>query len=137
MQIINEPAPNKPIVSNPVKEAKKYSRWLETYTKAVVTILLVSSLIFFLLSYILAFLDKPQIAESLSSTIATVIMGALVGYFGKALFETFFEKREERLTAQFSNIDLETLVNRLTIEQLEKLYELIAQKLGKNTEQGV
>lgn len=118
-------------------EGKHYSRWLETYTKAAVTVLLVSSLIFFLLSYILAFLDKQQIAENLSSTIATVITGVMVGYFCKALFETFFEKREERLSSQNTILSLEELVDKLTTEQLEKLYELICQKLGKNEQQEV
>lgn len=79
------------------REKKPYSKWLETYTKRAVTAILVVCMVDLQLSYLLAFLDKPQIAESLSSTIATVIIGVMVGYFGKALFETFFEKREERL----------------------------------------
>lgn len=79
------------------REKKPYSKWLATYTKRAVTLILVVCMIDLQLSYILAFMDKTQIAESLSSTIATVIIGVMVGYFGKALFETFFEKREERL----------------------------------------
>lgn len=73
-------------------------KWLKTFTKKAVTIIMVVSLIDLQLSYILAFLGKEQIAESLSSEIATVIIGVMLGYFMKALFETFFEKREERLT---------------------------------------
>ena len=79
------------------REKKPYGKWLSTYTKRAVTAILVVSLIDLQLSYILAFMDKVQIAESLSSQIATVIVGTMVGYFLKALFETFFEKREERL----------------------------------------
>lgn len=74
-----------------------FEKWLETYTKRVVTIVLIVSLIDMQLSYVLAFIGKEQIAESLSSDIATMIVGVMIGYFLKALFETFFEKREERL----------------------------------------
>ena len=77
-------------------------KWLKTFTKKAVTIIMVVSLIDLQLSYILAFLGKEQIAESLSSEIATVIISVMLGYFMKALFETFFEKREERLTRSLS-----------------------------------
>ena len=74
-----------------------FNNWLKTYTKKTVTIILVVSLVDMQLSYILAFMGKYSIAESLSSTIASTIVGVMTGYFLKALFETFFEKREERL----------------------------------------
>lgn len=83
-----------------MKEGKRqvpYKKWLQTFSKKAVAIILVVSLIDLQLSYILAFMGKEQIAESLSSEIASVIVGVMVGYFMKALFETFFEKREERL----------------------------------------
>lgn len=79
------------------KRQAPYKKWLQTYTKKVVTIILAVSLIDLQLSYILAFIGKEQIAESLSSQIAGTVIGVMLGYFMKALFETFFEKREERL----------------------------------------
>lgn len=79
------------------KRQAPYKKWLQTYTKKAVTIILAVSLIDLQLSYILAFIGKEQIAESLSSQIAGTIIGVMMGYFMKALFETFFEKREERL----------------------------------------
>lgn len=81
------------------KRIKKrgYKKWLETYTKRAVSIILAVSLIDLQLSYVLAFMGQVQIAESLSSTIASTVVGVMLGYFLKALFETFFEKREERL----------------------------------------
>ena len=79
-----------------------YKKWLKTFSKKAVAIILVVSLIDLQLSYILAFLGKEQIAESLSSEIASVIVGVMLGYFMKALFETFFEKREERLNKSSS-----------------------------------
>lgn len=76
---------------------KTYQKWLTTFTKRAVAIILIVSLIDLQLSYVLAFLGREEIAESLSSEIATTVIGVMLGYFVKALFETFFEKREERL----------------------------------------
>ena len=83
-----------------VKRKKKYVNWLQTFTKRAVAIVLAVSLLDLQLSYILAFMGKEQIAESLSSTIADTIIGVMLGYFLKALFETFFEEREKRLNKQ-------------------------------------
>ena len=74
-----------------------YKAWLKTYTKKAVAIILVVSLVDLQLSYVLAFMGQVQIAESLSSTIATTIVGVMVGYFLKALFETFFEKKRREI----------------------------------------
>lgn len=75
----------------------RYKRWLETYTKKAVTAILVVSLIDMQLTYVLAFMGKEQIAETLSSNIVTTVVTVMLGYFMKALFETFFEEREKRL----------------------------------------
>ena len=83
------------------KRVKPYKTWLKTYTKKAVTVILAVSLVDLQLSYVLAFLGKEQIAETLSSTITEVVVGVMLGYFMKALFETFLEKREERLNRQF------------------------------------
>ena len=87
---------------NQGKRQVSYKKWLQTFSKKAVAIILVVSLIDLQLSYILAFLGKELIAESLSSEIANVIVGVMLGYFMKALFETFFEKREERLNKSSS-----------------------------------
>lgn len=84
------------------KRQVPFQKWLQTFSKKAVAIILAVSLIDLQLSYILAFLGKEQIAESLSSEIASVIIGVMLGYFMKALFETFFEKREERLNKSSS-----------------------------------
>lgn len=80
------------------KRELSHNTWLKTFSKKAVAIILAVSLIDLQLSYILAFLGKEQIAETLSGEIATTIIGVMTGYFLKALFETFFEKREIRLT---------------------------------------
>lgn len=79
------------------KQKSIYNLLLSTFTKRAVTLILIVSLIDLQLSYVLAFIGKEQIAESLSSTIAETIIGVMLAYCLKALFETFFEKREERL----------------------------------------
>ena len=90
------------------KRVKHFREWLTTFTKIAVTAILVTSLFDLQLSYILAFMGRDQIAESLSSTIVEMVVGVMSGYFLKALFETFFEKREERLNKQNETIEIET-----------------------------
>lgn len=88
------------------KREKSHRGWLTTFTKRAVAAILVISLIDLQLSYVLAFLGKEQIAESLSSTIATTVIGVMIGYFCKALFETFFEEREKRLRKTYEEENL-------------------------------
>lgn len=80
-----------------MRKKARYKTWIKTFTKKCVSAILIVSLLDLQLSYILAFMGKDQIAESLSSTIASTIIGVMLGYFSKALFETFFEEREKRL----------------------------------------
>lgn len=87
------------------RKTRSYAKWLKTYTKKAVTAILVLSLVDMQLSYVLAFMGKEQIAESLSSTIATTIIGVMLGYFLKSLFETFLENREKRLLKHEQNTD--------------------------------
>lgn len=87
------------------KRQPAYKTWLKTFTKKAVALILVVSLVDLQLSYVLAFMGRDTIAESLSSTIAQTIIGVMIGYFFKALFETFFEEREKRLN---KNSDQET-----------------------------
>lgn len=82
---------------------QEFEKWLTTFTKRAVTAILVVSLIDLQLSYALAFMGRDQIAESLSSNIASMVIGVMIGYFCKALFETFLEKREERLCGGVEN----------------------------------
>ncbi len=65
-----------------------------TFTKRWVSRLLWFGCIWITLSYVLAFIGSVQIAESLSSTVATVIISTILGYLCKAYFET---REEERL----------------------------------------
>lgn len=68
-----------------------------TFTKKWVDRLLWFGCIWISLSYVLAFLGREQIAESLSETVATVIIATILGYLCKAFFET---REEERMKYQ-------------------------------------
>lgn len=99
------------------KKKTAFNEWLTTYTKKAVTLILVVALIDLQLTYVLAFMGREYIAETLSSTIAETIVGVMVGYFLKALFETFFEKREERLTGQTSEADPDPEPEEVTVDE--------------------
>ena len=73
--------------------AKRGSR--QTFTKIAVRWILFFALLDLQLSYILAFLGRVEIAEDLSSTVATAIIGVMLGYFMKSFFETREEKKLE------------------------------------------
>ena len=79
------------------KRRKSKKERVRTTTKIVLYTVLGVSLVDLQLTYVLAFMDKIQVVESLSSTIATTLVAVIVGYFAKAFAETFAEKREERL----------------------------------------
>ena len=69
----------------------------ETYTKRLVGFIIFACLIDLQLSYILAFLGKDQIAESLSIQICVTILGTALVYMIRAYFDTKAEKRDEMI----------------------------------------
>ena len=70
-----------------------FEAFKKTFTKKWVSRLLWFGCIWISASYVLAFLGREQIAESLSETVAAVIIATILGYLCKAFFET----REEEL----------------------------------------
>lgn len=77
-----------------IKRERKRARKKATFSKSWVSRLLWFGCIWITLSYILAFIDRGQIAESLSSTVANVIIFTILGYLCKSFFET---KEEEKV----------------------------------------
>lgn len=69
----------------------------ETYTKRLVGLVVFISLLDLQLSYVLAFLDKTQIAESLSNQICVTLLGTVLVYMIRAYFDTKAEKRDEMI----------------------------------------
>ena len=72
---------------------------VDTFTKALVALITVTAVIDLQLSYVLAFLDKIQIAESLSTQICTTIVGVAFVYMVRAYFDT----RAEHKNAETKN----------------------------------
>lgn len=73
----------------------------ETYTKRLVGIVVFISLIDLQLSYVLAFLGKDQIAETLSIQICVTLLGTILVYIVRAYFDTKAEKRDEMIKAGY------------------------------------
>lgn len=77
-------------------------RTKKTFTKIAVKWILILSLLDLQLSYVLAFLGREEIAEDLSSTVATAIIGVMLGYFLKSFFETR-EEEKNKLEQEWRN----------------------------------
>lgn len=69
----------------------------ETYTKRLVGIIIFIGIFDLQLSYVLAFLGKEQIAESLSIQVCLTILGTALVYMIRAYFDTKAEKRDEMI----------------------------------------
>lgn len=69
---------------------------LNTYTKVLVFIIILIALVDLQLSYVLAFMDKMQIAESLSSQVCMTILGTAFIYMVRAFFDTYAEERAKQ-----------------------------------------
>ena len=99
----------------------------DTFTKAMVALIIIVAIIDLQLSYILAFFDKIQIAEELSKQVCTTILGVAFVYMIRAYFDSKAEcdseiTKEELNEAALSeaqnilskagiNINLQSLIN--------------------------
>ncbi len=60
---------------------------IDTYTKLAVTAILINALAWVWCSYVLAYLGRYEIAESLSGKAIDTILGTFITYAAKSLFE--------------------------------------------------
>ena len=74
------------------KEA--FAKNLLTTTKQLIWWFAINGTIWIYFSYILAFTDHPQIAESLSSNVCTVVIGSFVLYVVSKTIENVFKYNE-------------------------------------------
>lgn len=74
---------------------KRNVKLFETFTKSWVTILLIFAIVDLQLTYVLAFLGKDQIAETLSVAVVTEIIGVTLGYIARAYFDTATESKHQ------------------------------------------
>jgi putative alpha-1,2-mannosidase len=84
-----------------------------TYTKNLVAIIILICLIDLQITYILAFMDKVQIAEELSKQLCTTILGVAFVYMVRAYFDSKAEHNNNKETVDDNKIkkELDTLVN--------------------------
>lgn len=87
------------------KKKSKKSKLFETFTKTWVSILMVIAIIDLQLSYLLAYLGRDQIAESLSVAVVTEIIGVMGIYIIRAYFDTATESRHDIERSKLSNSD--------------------------------
>ena len=73
---------------------------LNTTSKQIVWILLINSILWIWCSYVLAFMDKGQIAEALSSNVCTVVIGQVVMYFLTKTVENVFKHNDFKYTGK-------------------------------------
>lgn len=88
----------------------------ETFTKLWVTVLLFVGIIDLQLSYLLAFLGKTEIAESLSIAVVTEILGVSVAYIIRAHFDTRQERKQE-LNNHMFDAELEEIENEKALKE--------------------
>ena len=101
--------------------SEKDKKKVRQYTKVRVDIILFVSLFDVQLCFVLAFLDKVQIAETLGVAIITEIVAVALGYMLKAFFETNAERKNE-----------------LELERIKRTYEVTKPTLElDNDEQAV
>lgn len=96
----------KPVRKRKTTSAKKKHAMFESYTKVWVSILMIVAVVDMQFSYILAFLGHSNIAETLSITAVTEIIGVMLGYMAKSFFETASERKDdlERKKLSISNV---------------------------------
>lgn len=75
-----------------IKQENKRWNAFNTYTKAILTFVLINSELQIWASYVLAYLGKEAIAESLSEQVVIVIVGGLIPYFAKSLIENLSKR---------------------------------------------
>lgn len=80
---------------------------LKTFSKKWVSRIMTMAILDIQLSYVLAFIGKEQIAETLSITIVTEVVTVMAAYFLKSYFETrqseITRLREKRMDTEERN----------------------------------
>lgn len=100
--------------------SEKGKKKVRQYTKSRMDIILFVSLLDIQLCFLLAFLDKAQIAETLAIALVTEVVALFAGYFPKSFFETYFQKKNE-----------------LEMERIKRTYEVNKPTLESDDEQAV
>lgn len=90
---------------------KKQKSLKNTFTKIWMNRLLWFCCLWISASYLLAAFGYSEIAETLSQTACTVIIGTVIPYFLKSFFETREEKKNELNSRLQSRLDELNIIN--------------------------
>lgn len=93
-----------------------------SFSKIVMIVVLANSMLMMWCSYVLAWFDKIVIAETLSSTVADVIVGSVLGYLGTKTVENIskYGSRLNKTTKEQEEvIELDAPVEEEKIEEIE------------------
>ena len=88
---------------NSVGKSKAKKTFLDSFTKVVVLVIIINACAWVWCSYILAYLGRFEIAESLSQTAVTAILGAFISYAVKSAVENV-NKNGVNLTVKKDNL---------------------------------
>ena len=84
-----------------------------TFSKQAVKWILITALFDLQLSYLLAFLGREQIAETLSITVVTSVIAVMLGYFMKSYRETKEEEKVRLIEQQREQTDKQEFIDNL------------------------
>lgn len=85
----------------------------KTFSKGAVKFLLVIAIFDLQLSYLLAFLGREEIAETLSITVVTEIIAVMLGYFLKSYKETKEQESVRLIEKQQETVKKQGFVNEM------------------------
>ena len=90
---------------------------IDEFSKQLIWLFAINSVIWIYLSYALAFLGKEQIAETLSTTIVAEIIGITLVYCAKSLFENISKHNNwpDKGNCENNNINVSQNDNEITI----------------------
>ena len=69
------------------KQKKTTKSWIGSYTKLIVLVIIINAIAWVWCSYVLAYLGRYEIAESLSQTAISTILGTIISYCAKSTVE--------------------------------------------------
>ena len=91
----------------------------DTFTKAMVGLIIIMACIDLQLSYVLAFFDKIQIAEELSKQVCTTILGVAFVYMVRAYFDSRAEYGTKKYLDNKINNKIEPIIENNTNNNID------------------
>lgn len=125
-----------------IEQAKAKKKFI-TYTKGILTFVIINSELQIWASYLLAYLGKDAIAESLSEQVVIIVIGSLIPYFAKSLIEnlskktTLFGKNLPYENAYEENMNMDTIIEdfEAEVEEVKSASEIDLNSIDEECEE--